>query len=231
MWSATRESPIPRPDPKTPGKDLSLNFVPVTYPDYTLAVIQIKPLERQFWRVLNASADTFVGLKLLFNGKPQFLGVIALDGVPIGYEDGRPRDRVLWESHIALSPAGRAEFVVNGPAEGVPAVLATQAIVTGPITGPNAPAAVASPARLRPPTLRVGTMTTLLLARWQRLSRPQRYLSFPRRCPHLLCPCQRQVFHHWHPPSRFVSTSCIFLKNCRIQRTRTAQPFLTSRRR
>lgn len=136
----------PRPDPKKPGKDLSLNFVPVPYPDYTLAVIQMKPSERQFWRVLNASADTYVDLKLLFNGKPQFLGVIALDGVPIGYEDGRPRNRVLWESHIALPPAGRAEFVVNGPAEGVPAILAAQAIVTGPITGPNAPASVTNTA-------------------------------------------------------------------------------------
>ncbi len=136
----------PRPDPKKPGKDLSLNFVPVTYPDYTLAVFQMKPSERQFWRVLNASADTYVDLKLLFNGKPQFLGVIALDGVPIGYEDGRPRNRVLWESHIALPPAGRAEFVVNGPSEGVSAMLAAQAITTGPVTGPNAPSAIPSAA-------------------------------------------------------------------------------------
>jgi FtsP/CotA-like multicopper oxidase with cupredoxin domain len=134
-------------DPKKPGKDLSLNFVPVPYPDYTLAVIQMKPSERQFWRVLNASADTYVDLKLLFNNQPQFLGVIALDGVPIGYEDGRPRNRVLWEGHIALPPAGRAEFVVNGPPEGVSAILATQAIVTGPVTGPNAPPPVTNAAQ------------------------------------------------------------------------------------
>ncbi len=132
----------PKPDPNKPGKDLSLNFVPVMYPGYKLAVIQMKPSARQFWRVLNASADTFVDLKLLFNGKAQFLGLIALDGVPIGFEDGRPRNRVLWESHVALPPGGRAEFVVNGPAEGVPATLATQAITTGPVTGPNAPSAV-----------------------------------------------------------------------------------------
>jgi FtsP/CotA-like multicopper oxidase with cupredoxin domain len=127
-------------DPAKPGKDLSLNFVPVTYPDYTLAVIQMKPSERQFWRVLNASADTYVDLKLLFDGKPQFLGVIGLDGIPIGFEDGKPRNRVLWESHIALPPAGRAEFVVNGPPDGVSATFATQAVVTGPTTGPGATA-------------------------------------------------------------------------------------------
>jgi FtsP/CotA-like multicopper oxidase with cupredoxin domain len=129
-------------DPTKPGKDLSLNFVPITYPDYTLAVIQMKPSERQFWRVLNASADTYVDLKLLFDGKPEFLGVIGLDGIPIGLEDGRPRNRVLWESHVALPPAGRAEFVVNGPPDGVQATFATQAVVTGPSTGPGSTAPV-----------------------------------------------------------------------------------------
>jgi FtsP/CotA-like multicopper oxidase with cupredoxin domain len=137
-----------RADPAKPGKDLSLNFVPVTYPDYALAVIQMRPSERQFWRVLNASADTYVDLKLLFDGKPQFLGVIALDGIPIGLADGKPRNHVLWESHIALPPAGRAEFVVNGPPAGIPASLATQAVLTGPTTGPAAalpaPAATAA---------------------------------------------------------------------------------------
>jgi FtsP/CotA-like multicopper oxidase with cupredoxin domain len=131
-------------DPAKPGKDLSLNFIPVTYPDYTLAVIQMKPSQREFWRVLNASADSYVDLKLLFDGKPQFLGVIGLDGIPIGYEDRRPRNRVLWESHIALPPAGRAEFVINGPRAGVQASLATQAVVTGPTTGPGAAPAAAS---------------------------------------------------------------------------------------
>src|SRR6202050_3839388 len=40
-----------------PAKDLSINFVPVPYPDYPTSQIKIKPGERrQFWRVLNASA-------------------------------------------------------------------------------------------------------------------------------------------------------------------------------
>jgi len=140
-----------RVDPAKPGKDLSLNFVPVTYPDYTLAIIQMKPSERQFWRVLNASADTYVDLKLLFDGKPQFLGVIALDGIPIGFADGKPRNHVLWESHIALPPAGRAEFVVNGPPAGIAATLATQAVLTGPTTGPAAAVPVAVPASAAAP--------------------------------------------------------------------------------
>jgi FtsP/CotA-like multicopper oxidase with cupredoxin domain len=64
-----------------PAKDLSINFVPVPYPDYPPAVIKMKPQERQLWRVLNASAITYLNLALLFNRMPQPLGLVALDGV------------------------------------------------------------------------------------------------------------------------------------------------------
>ena len=45
-----------------PAKDLSINFVPVPYPDYPPAVIEMKPGEKQLWRVLNASAITYLNL-------------------------------------------------------------------------------------------------------------------------------------------------------------------------
>ena len=66
-----------------PAKDLSINFVPVPYPDYPPAVIKMKPEERQLWRVLNASAITYLNLEVLFNRAPQPLGLVALDGVPL----------------------------------------------------------------------------------------------------------------------------------------------------
>ncbi len=120
-------------DPKKPGKDLSVNFVPVLYPDAKPGTIEMRPAEREFWRVLNASADTYLDLKVVFNELPQLLGVIGLDGVPVGYADGSSRNRVLWESHIFLPPAGRAEFVLNGPPAGTQAALVAQAVETGPI--------------------------------------------------------------------------------------------------
>ena len=40
-----------------PARDLSVNFVPVPYPDYPPARILTRPRERQLWRVLNASCD------------------------------------------------------------------------------------------------------------------------------------------------------------------------------
>lgn len=43
-----------------PAKDLSINFVPMAYPQYIPGVIPIQPSERQLWRVLNASAITYL---------------------------------------------------------------------------------------------------------------------------------------------------------------------------
>ncbi len=63
-----------------PAKDLSVNFVPVPYPDYPVASLAIKPRERQLWRVLNASAITYLNLALLFRHAAQPLGVVAIDG-------------------------------------------------------------------------------------------------------------------------------------------------------
>ena len=60
-----------------PAKDLSINFVPVPYPDYPPAIIKMKPEERQLWRVLNASAITYLNLAVLFNRAPQQLGLVA----------------------------------------------------------------------------------------------------------------------------------------------------------
>jgi FtsP/CotA-like multicopper oxidase with cupredoxin domain len=54
-----------------PAEDLSLNFVPVPFPDYPPALITIKPGERQLWRVLNASAITYLSLQLLFDREVQ----------------------------------------------------------------------------------------------------------------------------------------------------------------
>jgi FtsP/CotA-like multicopper oxidase with cupredoxin domain len=89
-----------------PAKDLSINFIPVPYPDYQPAMIEMKPGERQLWRVLNASAITYVNLAVLFGRRPQQLGLVALDGVPLNW-DGVPTDAVRWVTHLGIPP-GRA---------------------------------------------------------------------------------------------------------------------------
>jgi len=41
----------------------------------------MRPGERQLWRVLNASAVTYLNLAVLQQRAPQRLGVVAIDGV------------------------------------------------------------------------------------------------------------------------------------------------------
>jgi FtsP/CotA-like multicopper oxidase with cupredoxin domain len=114
-----------------PAKDLSVNFVPVPYPDYPPARIAIRPGERELWRVLNASAITYLNLAVLFNRAPQRLGIVAIDGVPLRW-GGSPSPPIVWVDHIGLPPAARVEFVVAGPPLGVSGLLVTRTVDTGP---------------------------------------------------------------------------------------------------
>jgi FtsP/CotA-like multicopper oxidase with cupredoxin domain len=114
-----------------PAKDLSINYVPVPYPDYPPASIAMKPGERQLWRVLNASAITYVNLEVLFNRKPQPLGLVALDGVPLN-ENRALGDLVDWQTHLGVPPGARVEFIVQGPPAGVTGLLVTRSVDTGP---------------------------------------------------------------------------------------------------
>ena len=114
-----------------PAKDLSINYVPVPFPDYTPAVIEIKPGEKQLWRVLNASAITYLNLAVLYGGHPQQMGLVAMDGVPMDH-DGMHGDSVNWQTHLGVPPGARVEFVVTGPTEGEPALLVTRTVDTGP---------------------------------------------------------------------------------------------------
>jgi FtsP/CotA-like multicopper oxidase with cupredoxin domain len=117
-----------------PAKDLSINFVPVPYPDYPPAAIRMKPEERQLWRVLNASAITYLNLAVLFGRAPQQLGLVALDGVPLGENgtsNGKSGDLVDWQNHIGVPPGARVEFIVKGPPMGTAGLLVTRTVDTG----------------------------------------------------------------------------------------------------
>ena len=113
-----------------PAKDLSINFVPVPYPDYPPAKIEMKPGERQLWRVLNASAVTYLNLALLFQKTPQMLGIVAMDGVPINSSPMADK-AVEWKDHIGIPPGARVEFIVAGPPAGVTGLFVTRTVDTG----------------------------------------------------------------------------------------------------
>ena len=120
-----------------PAKDLSINRVPVPYPDYPPASMMMKPGAREVWRVLNASAITYLNLAMLFGRAPQPLGIVAIDGIPIHF-NGSPSSPITWVDHIGVPPGGRVEFIVQGPPLGVPALLVTRTVDTGP-DGENDP--------------------------------------------------------------------------------------------
>jgi FtsP/CotA-like multicopper oxidase with cupredoxin domain len=120
-----------------PAKDLSINFVSVPYPNYLPAKIKIHPQEKQLWCVLNASAITYLDLQMLVENKPQMLGVVSLDGIPIN-TNRTTENKIIWQSHILMPPAGRVGIIVKGPAAGAAASLITRTIDTGP-AGENDP--------------------------------------------------------------------------------------------
>ncbi|MGC2398940.1 MAG: multicopper oxidase domain-containing protein [Acidobacteriaceae bacterium] len=140
-----------------PAKDLSINFVPVAYPDYTPAQIRVQPEERALWRVLNASALTYIDIQILVDGRPLALGVVSLDGAPIN-ENGLTPNRVLWVNHVFLPPSSRVEFIYKGLPANAHARLITRGVDTGP-DGENDPsrplAAIVADANASAPALRL----------------------------------------------------------------------------
>lgn len=128
----TRPNARPENAPKPPSKDLSVNFIPVPYPDYPPAIIKAKPAQRELWRVLNASADTFLDLHLLSNGHWQTMGLVSVDGVPLDYEGKGKSDKVQWKLNIPIPPGGRAEFLFESPGQGGQAQLLTAGVDTAP---------------------------------------------------------------------------------------------------
>ena len=119
------------PDPNRPTKQLSVNYIPIPYPTYQTGVVKMKPGQRELWRVVNASADTYVRVFLELGGQRQNLGLVALDGVPLHYGSPGAQTYDLRPTIISLPPAARAEFVVTAPAEGVSGRLLTAYVYRG----------------------------------------------------------------------------------------------------
>lgn len=123
----------PKPSATVPSTDITLNYVPVAYPALTPATIAVRPGRREFWRVLNASAETMLDIALVYDGADQPLEVVGLDGVPIGSGDGASVGKVLTVKHILIPAGARAEFIVRAPSAKVASArLVTRAVDLGP---------------------------------------------------------------------------------------------------
>lgn len=127
-----------RPSDDDGAADLSVNYVPVGGPAFIPAEYTMKPGEKQFWRVLNASAVTILDLQLLYDKHAQPFQLIALDGVPLDSQNGSGKGRSQTRTHILIPPAGRAEFIVTAPSEDVKeARLVTRRVNSGPDGDPD----------------------------------------------------------------------------------------------
>jgi FtsP/CotA-like multicopper oxidase with cupredoxin domain len=121
--------------PQGPALDLSVNYVPVTAPGYTPAVVQTPASTTEFWRALNASANTLLQLQYVVDGVDQPVQLVSLDGVPIGQGTGSIQSQI--QTSIALPPGARAEFIVVTPKAGQSAQLITQSVDTGASGAPT----------------------------------------------------------------------------------------------
>jgi len=117
-------------DSDIPAWDLSINYIPVTYPNYTPAILPANPGQQELWRVANTAADTILNLEYLVGGVTQPMQVVAIDGYPIAA--GSSGQVSETETSILMPPGSRAEFVVTTPAAGAQAQLATEYWNTGP---------------------------------------------------------------------------------------------------
>jgi FtsP/CotA-like multicopper oxidase with cupredoxin domain len=123
-----------------PFQDISVNYVPIDshqqqngYVTFTPAVLQMMPAETQFWRVTNSSADSIFDLQVMYDGVPQTIQVVAIDGVPANSQDGTHGGQLIPVTRYRLATAGRVEFLVNAPSPRVRvAQLVTNNINTGP---------------------------------------------------------------------------------------------------
>jgi FtsP/CotA-like multicopper oxidase with cupredoxin domain len=116
--------------PWVPGPyQLSINYQVAAFPSFPSPIIDMKPNEKQFFRVANATIQDFLPLQVWFNGKPQKLQLIALDGYPL------PQSR--FQETILIPPAGRAEFIVQAPPQNNDAIFITLAYSTGPTGNPD----------------------------------------------------------------------------------------------
>jgi FtsP/CotA-like multicopper oxidase with cupredoxin domain len=116
--------------PWVPGPyQLTINYQVADYPNSPSPIVKMKPHEKQFWRVANATIQDFMPLQVQFNGVAQKLELIALDGYPLA----KPR----FEDTILVPPAGRAEFIVQAPPKGPAAIFTTKFYSTGPTGNPD----------------------------------------------------------------------------------------------
>src|ERR1700693_321950 len=103
----------------------------LTVNDEVRPTININPGERQFWRIVNASADRYMDLQI----DGQKFEVVALDGMPLAYHEPKHPTKIV--EHVLVPPAGRLEAIVTGTGASIHSAFRTRCVNTGPDGDPN----------------------------------------------------------------------------------------------
>jgi FtsP/CotA-like multicopper oxidase with cupredoxin domain len=137
-----RDQPVPgNPEPggSVPAWDLTLNYVPITSPthaasnNYVPAVLQVRNGDHELWSICNSASDTILDLQYVFDGTPQTMQIVSIDGVPVNSQDGIQPGATIPVTHFLLPTASRVEVIVSAPPSSVrQAQLITLAVDTGP---------------------------------------------------------------------------------------------------
>ena len=113
----------------------TVNQEPANFPRRPLPIINnVVAGQKEFWRVLNATTNSFLSLEVL-SPTPQQLLLISLDGIPL--------TTPVHTKTIYLPPAGRAEFIVPPLVANTPSFFFSTGFNTGPIGDPMPPAYLA----------------------------------------------------------------------------------------
>jgi FtsP/CotA-like multicopper oxidase with cupredoxin domain len=124
--------------PVVPNWDVSVNYVPISFPRDVPSIIRMQIGTQEFWRVVNAGANTIFDIQLTYDGVAQPLKIVALDGVPTGSKDGKHQGTIVTQNDILLPPSSRAEFIVDAPpSSSTVAQLSTLTIDGGPASDSN----------------------------------------------------------------------------------------------
>jgi suppressor of ftsI len=92
--------------------------------------IDLAPGERQFWRIVNASADMAIDIDM-----NSTFEIVSLDGVPLPVR--YPHQALPRADHLLIPPAGRLEAIVVGPPAGANRILRSRCVDLGPDSDPN----------------------------------------------------------------------------------------------
>jgi FtsP/CotA-like multicopper oxidase with cupredoxin domain len=141
----------PTPIGNIPSFDLTLNYIPITSPtdpssnNFVPPLLRMPTGAREFWRVANSAADTILDLQYVFDGVPQTMRLVAVDGVPLNSQDNTGPGNLIDVTHFTLPNASRVEFIVSAPPTSVRlAQLITRGInsvATGIYNDPRRPLA------------------------------------------------------------------------------------------